>query len=254
MVDIRAELEKKILESNQRASSLSERLGQIDQFNQNTAVPQISSQGPKGYNPMNSLQALFQMISGRKTVQQDVESERTSGLNALTQLSDYEQANKPKEVDSLDKITKTLQAKKLAKELGLDIDFETGEVKSTESTISPEKQRIISDIDEVLGRDTKSITGLLRLGGVIPGSEGMTTKAKVEQIKNKLSLTEREKLKGTGTISDYEAQMLDKSVAALNYKMSDEDFKAELEKIRGILSGEYKDGSESKQDDPLGIL
>ena len=48
--------------------------------------------------------------------------------------------------------------------------------------------------------------------------------------------------------------MLDKSVAALNYKMSDEDFKAELEKIRGILSGEYKDGSESKQDDPLGIL
>jgi len=238
MVDIKSELEKKILESNQRATTLSDRLNQLDQFNQGTAVPQISSQGPKGYNPMNSMQALFNMISGRKTALQDVESERTVGTNLISELADYEKANKPEVEDPLDKLTKTLQAKKLAKELGLDIDFETGEVKSTETEISPEKKQIIADIDEVLGRDTKSITGLLRMGGVLPGAEGVTTKAKVEQIKSKLSLEQREKLKGTGTISDFEAKMLGDAVAALNYKMSDEDFKAELYKIRGILSGE----------------
>ncbi len=229
MVDIKSELEKKILESNQRATSLSDRLNQLDQFNQGTAVPQISSQGPKGYNPMNSLQALFQMISGRKSVSQDVESERNTGLDLLTKLSDYESSSK---VDPL----KLLELQIKAKEAGMKFDPESMSL-DTDTSVSNEKQQLINDIDEVMGRDIGAMTGLPNLFKI---GQNITTKAKVEQIKSKLGLEARKKLKGSGQISDYEMKILEKSVGALNYRMKDADFKAELEKIRGVLSGEYK--------------
>jgi len=99
-----------------------------------------------------------------------------------------------------------------------------------------EKQRTVGLIDEILERDTKPVTGALRLGGSIPGSPAVATKAKVDQLKALLSVDAREKMKGTGQISDYESKLLQQSVAALKPSMSDEDFRAELDKIRGVLS------------------
>lgn len=60
------------------------------------------------------------------------------------------------------------------------------------------------------------------------------------QLKWVLSLWEREKLKGTGAISDFESKMLAESSSALGRNLSEEDFKKELEKIRDILSWRYK--------------
>lgn len=102
-------------------------------------------------------------------------------------------------------------------------------------------------IDEILGRDTKRNTGLV--GGIIPFLNklpyGQTTQAKIDQLKAKLSLDARKLIKGTGQISDKETAMLEGSIAALTPAMSDEDFRAELGKIRGTLSKIVPDGGSS---------
>lgn len=61
-----------------------------------------------------------------------------------------------------------------------------------------------------------------------------------DQLKGILSLWEREKLKGSGAISDFESKMLAQAASALGRNLSEKDFKAELEKVRDILSGKYK--------------
>jgi|GEM_PF-5962566 len=240
MVDIRAELEKKINQSNLNATSLSDRLNYLDNFNKDVGVPQISSQGPKGYNPQNSLNALFQLISNRKSVATDLSNENNTGTDALMNLANYDKSNA---VDPFDAILKKLNIEKAATDLGYTKDPNTGDF--VKAPVSQEKQQLISNINDVLSRNTKPITGALRLGSIIPGSAGVTTKAKVEQIKSMLSLDARQKLKGQGQISDKETQMLADSVAALKYNMSDEDFRAELQKIRTVLDGTWQSSQES---------
>ena len=61
-----------------------------------------------------------------------------------------------------------------------------------------------------------------------------------EQVKNLLSLDSREKLKGTGAVSDFESKMLAAAASSLGRNLSDADFKAELQKIRDIFDGKYK--------------
>lgn len=97
-------------------------------------------------------------------------------------------------------------------------------------------QEAIGLIDEILGRDTKNITGLFRFGNILDPTGTATTKAKVDQLKSLLALAARGQLKGQGTITDTETKMLQDAQAALNYSMSDDDFKAELNKIRGTIA------------------
>jgi len=100
-----------------------------------------------------------------------------------------------------------------------------------------EKLQMVSLVDEVLGRDTKPVTGLMRIRSGIPGTEAKYTSKLAEQIKSRLSVSAREKMKGSGAISDFEAQLLSDSVSALDKTLSDEAFRAELNKIKSVLSG-----------------
>ena len=230
-MDIQKLLEQKLKEGSQREMGLTDRLNYLDNYNKDVAVPQISSEGPKGYNPVNSLNSLFQMISNRKAVSNDVTNQSNSNLDVISQLAKYEKDNKPKAIDPLEILKLKIEAKKA----GIDFDPETLEI-SEDGGMPKEKKQLVTDIDEVLSRDLGAATGIPNLFKI---SENITTKAKVDQIKAKLSLEQRQLLKGSGQISDKEQQMLADSVAALNYKMSNKDFRAEIEKIRGILTGEY---------------
>lgn len=116
---------------------------------------------------------------------------------------------------------------------------------------SAEKQNIVSVVDELLNRGTKNITGLLRSDWV-PGSGGAYTKNIYEQLRSMLSLENREKLKGTGAISDYESKILANSASALGQNLSDEDFVAELLKIKNILGGGVGSAMAS-ENDPLAL-
>ena len=247
MVDIRAELEKKILESKQNATSLSERLKQLDEFNQGTAVPQISSQGPKGYNPMNSLNALFQMISNRKSVAGDVESERNVGANLLQQLSQYEQANQPevpKEVDPYDAILKQLNLEKAAKDVGKTINFETGEITKG---IDQEALDVLDLIADIKNDNLKPVTGTLRIRSGIKGTKAFDTKQKITRLRDSLALKARAAIKGTGTISDIEQEMLKNAQTLLQPGLSEKEFRAELDRLE--KNAMKSAGVSSKKDD-----
>lgn len=108
--------------------------------------------------------------------------------------------------------------------------------------ISPEVQKandeVVSLANEILSMDTKSITGNMRLGLLNPfDSNAKTANAKLDQLKGKLALAMREKLRGQGTITDKETDMIEKAVAALDPRQSDEAFRAELDRIIQTFSG-----------------
>lgn len=108
---------------------------------------------------------------------------------------------------------------------------------------STELQNSIALIDDMLTDPEwlKSISWVW--GGRIPWSAIFWDQLRLnqfEQLKGILSLWEREKLKGTGAISDFESKMLAQSASALGRNLSEPDFIKEIEKIRDILSGKYK--------------
>lgn len=116
------------------------------------------------------------------------------------------------------------------------------------------EQETLDLSNEVLGRNTSPLTGGLQLGntkdgwfGFNPGKkinqflrpELTTTKAKVDQLKAKLQLANIKYIKGQGTVTDAERQILREAMTALTYDMSDTDFKKELTKVKDALDGTY---------------
>lgn len=104
---------------------------------------------------------------------------------------------------------------------------------------SKSSNEAIQLVDEILKRDTKPLTGYLKMGGVplINQKEATATKAKIEQLKGKLQLAAAAEMKGQGQMSDKERELLAKAATALDYNMSDDDFKEELKKIKRLLGG-----------------
>lgn len=101
-----------------------------------------------------------------------------------------------------------------------------------------DKSRINASIDELLSRNIGEVTGYGQYNplNAAPGSAAQYTRAQLDQLKGLLSLDAREKLKGQGTITDAEMAMLDRSVAALNSNLSEQDMRTELQKIKSILN------------------
>lgn len=102
----------------------------------------------------------------------------------------------------------------------------------------------ISTINNILSNDNLGrVSGISRniLGAGLAGTADV--RAQLSQLKALTSLEGRSKLKGTGTISDFEAGMLANSANALNFAiqddgkvaMSDEQVVQNLKNIRGVL-------------------
>ena len=251
-INIIDELTKKLEEGKQKEMGLSDRLNYLDNYNIDVAVPQISSEGPKGYNPMNSLNALFQLISNRKAVSQDVSNQSAMNLDLLKEISTEQDKSK---VDPYDTILKGLKLKqaeadleKTNKDLGRTYNPETGTYEAPK--VSQEKQDTIALVDELLGRDTGAVTGVPNVLKYLTG-ENQYTKNLIDQLVKKLSVDARQKLKGSGQISDYEAKMLEKSVSALRTNLSNKDFVTELMKIRSALAGETSQSNLTQDDEAL---
>lgn len=120
------------------------------------------------------------------------------------------------------------------------------------------KQNITSVVDQLLAEDTNPITGALRLGGVIPGGRGQVVQGLYDQLVAMLSLDNREKLKGSGAISDFEAQVLQKAASRLRPGMGDQDFRQALQQIKTELGGVPTQQTSSTMapnstNDPLGL-
>lgn len=83
---------------------------------------------------------------------------------------------------------------------------------------------------EILDSDIDNVVGAYR--GAAWRPSGQTKIAKIDQLVGKLSMGEREKLKGQGTITDNEMKMLESAMSILgNRKVTEEAYKQELQRI-----------------------
>ena len=69
-----------------------------------------------------------------------------------------------------------------------------------------------------------------------PGSNEQMVKNQIKQLQGNLSLESREKLKGSGAISDFEFRVLQQAASAFAKNLSNEDSRKELRKIKGVMS------------------
>lgn len=120
------------------------------------------------------------------------------------------------------------------------IKSETGE----KTTLTKQKVSELLDSytlsNEILNDPNLSIaigkSSVLDPRNYIPGSNVQLVKNKINQLTSLLSLESRQKLKGSGQISDYESRILAQAATALGTNLSDEAFGNELRKIRGIFA------------------
>ena len=117
--------------------------------------------------------------------------------------------------------------------------------RAEKDTISRQTQTdTIGLVNNILANpDLAQVTGKSRLGAGarLAGSAGV--RGQLAQLKALTSLEGRSKLKGSGTISDFEANMLKDSANALNFAiqddgrvaMSDVEVEQNLKNIRGVL-------------------
>ena len=104
-----------------------------------------------------------------------------------------------------------------------------------------EKQDLLNLVDQALTKDLGAMSGAWGATGFgTRFGSGLETKALIDQIKNKLTVEAREKLKGQGQISDNEMMMLDRSLSKLQPGMSQEALKRELGEIRNVLTNQNR--------------
>lgn len=94
----------------------------------------------------------------------------------------------------------------------------------------------IEDMVTALKNHTGAATGLnvMGVGRLIPGTPQYDFAQKVEQLKSMLSINARQKLKGSGAISDKEVGMLARAETALSTKLAKADFDRELNRVLEI--------------------
>lgn len=88
-------------------------------------------------------------------------------------------------------------------------------------------------VEDVL-KNPGAISGLIQTGS-IPFTAGATTKNQYEQLKGLLALDSREKLKGSGAISDFESKTLERAASSIGRNQGEADFENNLRKIRGVF-------------------
>lgn len=117
-----------------------------------------------------------------------------------------------------------------------DMEQEQGKIGADKQVAQESKNQIMGVVNTLLSRDTGAITGVPNLWKLSTG-EGQLTANYYNQLKGLLSLENRQKLKGSGAISDYESKVLDKAASALGRNLRNEDFVKVLQDLKNELQG-----------------
>jgi len=110
----------------------------------------------------------------------------------------------------------------------LVVNPETGEYSKKPDQEALDALDLIADIKD---DDTKPLTGMLRIRSAIKGTKAYDTKAKITRLRDSLALKARAAIKGTGTISDSEQEMLKNAQTLLQPGLSEEEFRKELDRL-----------------------
>lgn len=117
---------------------------------------------------------------------------------------------------------------------------------------SQQKQAILDVAKNIANGAIGSMTGWIKTDWA-PGSAGALTKNYYDQLKGMLSLENRQQLKGSGAISDFEAKTLERAASALGQNLSEDQFRQVLNDLILNLGGGQSEMSVSGQNDPLGL-
>lgn len=133
---------------------------------------------------------------------------------------------------SLDKLTPTARAQVAAELTAYGVSSGRQDELVANSKVV---QDLLSspNLDKMLG----FFEGTLKLGNLDPYSQLNINK--FNQLKGILSLDAREKLKGSGAISDFEFRVLGDAASALGRNLQPEDFKIVLQEIKDVFDGKY---------------
>jgi len=112
-------------------------------------------------------------------------------------------------------------------------------------------QNITSVIDDLLNANVGPITGTMQLSSNIPGTQGALSKNLYNQLKGMLSLENRQALKGSGAISDFEARVLEQAASALDRNLSEDQFRLVLQNIKNQLATGSRQPLGATQDQKL---
>lgn len=91
-------------------------------------------------------------------------------------------------------------------------------------------------VNEIIDNPNLSaVTGLTRFTtGLLPSNS--LVKNKVNQLNGILSLENRQKLKGSGSVSDFEAKILSQAASALGTNLATEDYIKEAKKVQAVFA------------------
>lgn len=106
-----------------------------------------------------------------------------------------------------------------------------------------ELQTNIDLVDDLLNSNYQANVGLRGPGSYIPGTEAQTAKNYAQQLGGILALDNRQKLKGSGAISDFEARTLERAASALgiNSKGRSNLSNEEFARIAGEVQQTFRD-------------
>lgn len=113
-------------------------------------------------------------------------------------------------------------------------------VAQTKGNLSKTSVEAISAINQLLGGDLNKVTGLSNLNPLTftPGSDTAPLRNLLNELAGTLALQNREQLKGSGAISDFEFRVLQQAASAMGVNqngtsnLSEADLRAELEKLQ----------------------
>jgi hypothetical protein len=91
-----------------------------------------------------------------------------------------------------------------------------------------------NDILNTNDKDLEAIFGVKSLKYYFPGTSPQLVKNQVKQLIANLSLENRQKLKGSGAISDFEAKTLERAASALNFNLSKDQALKVIRQINGV--------------------
>jgi hypothetical protein len=105
--------------------------------------------------------------------------------------------------------------------------------------ISQSGREVLDIVDSLLSNPKLNrISGTVdQLIGGLVNSDAKLAKNQYDQLVGILKLDNREKLKGSGAISDFEFRILGQAATALGRNLSDDSFRDELQKMKDKLSG-----------------
>ena len=127
--------------------------------------------------------------------------------------------------------------------------------RDVENERTTSQQQDATEVQNVARSLLDNIDNVRRVFGAVQGrapslrQETVDAEADVDRLVSLLSLDNRQKMKGSGQISDFESRLLGQAATVLSNKLiSDERAEQELQKIAGVFSGQVTEAPQAALD------